>query len=101
MGTAPGIAGSSVPEVEGCFLCVDFGEDEWFVELNNTGGPVDVWEVAGVSRDELLISPQGHAYVARTVAPEHLNLVRQDLPAHDRFVQAGDLIAARPRTQRQ
>lgn len=86
MGPAPGIAGSSAPEVEGCFLCVDFGEDEWFVRLNNTGGPVDVWEVAGVSREELLISPQGHAYIARAVAPGHLKLLRQDLPPQDRLV---------------
>jgi hypothetical protein len=85
MGLAPGIAGSSAPEVEGCFLCVDFDEDEWFVRLNNSGGAVDVWEVAGISREELLVSPEGHSYIARTVAPEHLRLLRQDLPPLDPF----------------
>jgi hypothetical protein len=39
MGAAPGIAGSGRPEVEGCFLCVDVLEDEWFIKMNNTGGP--------------------------------------------------------------
>jgi hypothetical protein len=83
MAFAPGIAGSSAPEVEGCFVCLEPGEDEWFVRMNNTGGPVDVWELAGVSLEELLTSPEGHSYVARTIAPEHLRLVRKDLPPAD------------------
>jgi hypothetical protein len=83
MGPAPGIAGSSTPEVEGCFLCLDDGEDDWFVRLNNTGGPVDVWEVAGICLKELLMSPEGHTYIARKVAPQHLRLARMDLPPPD------------------
>lgn len=85
MGPARGIAGSSVPEVEGCFLCVDEGEDQWFIKLNNTGGAVDVWEVAEVDRAELRTSPNGHAYVARRVPPDHLKLVERDIPPRDRF----------------
>jgi hypothetical protein len=81
MGAAPGIAGSDRPEVEGCFLCVDELEDEWFIKMNNTGGPVDVWEVNGVSRDELAESPNGHEYVTRRIEPGDLRLVRQDIPA--------------------
>lgn len=34
------------------FVCVDEGDADWFVFINNTGGPVDVWAVEG--------SPQHH-----------------------------------------
>lgn len=83
MGLAPGIAGSRTPEVDGIFLCVYWGEDEWFTQLNNTGGPVDIWEVRGVSSDELVESTEGHLYIRRPVAPEHLRLLQQDVLAVD------------------
>lgn len=88
MGAAPGIAGSSGPEVDGCFLCVDEFEDEWFIKMNNTGGPVDVWEVDGVSRDELVESSNGHQYVSRKIEPNDLRLVRQDIPVPARTSRA-------------
>jgi hypothetical protein len=31
----------------------------FFLPLNNTGGPVDVWAVVGVSEDDLVESPEG------------------------------------------
>lgn len=80
MGSAPGIAGSRTPEVEGCFLCVHLAEDEWFIRMNNTGGPVDVWEVSGVDSGELVESANGYCYVPRTVPPTDLALVRRDIP---------------------
>jgi len=43
MHSAPGIAGAQQPEVAGLFVCLGEWEDDWFVALNNTGGPVDVW----------------------------------------------------------
>lgn len=42
MGAAPGIAGSRTPEQQGCFLAPDEETAEWFVQMSNTGGPVDV-----------------------------------------------------------
>jgi hypothetical protein len=36
-----------VPEEEGVFLCRDEFEAGFFVQINNTGGPVDVWAVTG------------------------------------------------------
>lgn len=79
MGAAPGVAGSTSPEVEGCFLCLDEFEADWFIRLNNTGGAVDVWVVDGVTMGELLESPTGFLYVPRAVAPEHVKFVRSDM----------------------
>jgi hypothetical protein len=59
-GMSRGIAGSTHPEQEGCFMCLDDGELDWFVRMNNTGGPVDVWAVDGVNRQDLVVSPEGH-----------------------------------------
>ncbi|GAA4469143.1 hypothetical protein [Phytohabitans houttuyneae] len=81
MGAARGIAGSRGPEVEGCFLCVDPHEVDWFIFLNNTGGPVDVWAVDGIEVGELLLSPEGHHYFPGRIEPGRLTLVRQDVPA--------------------
>ena len=49
MADAPGIAGSRQPEEEGCFLCMNDFEVSFFVRINNTGGPVDVWAVEGIN----------------------------------------------------
>jgi hypothetical protein len=78
MAAAPGIAGSRAPEQEGCFLCLDDHEADWFVSMNNTGGPVDVWAVDGIS-DDLVQSPEGHYYIPRVVARQHLSLVLRDI----------------------
>lgn len=78
MGAAPGVAGTTTREVEGCFLCLDESEADWFIHLNNTGGAVDVWVVDGVTIGDLLESPTGFFYVPRAVAPEHVKLARSD-----------------------
>jgi hypothetical protein len=80
MTEARGIAGSAGPELEGCFLCLDDHEVEWFVGMDNTGGPVDVWTVDGVDPSELRESPEGHAYVPRRMPPTVLGLLRRDIP---------------------
>ena len=81
MGVARGLAGSYRPEVEGIFLCrEEWLEVDWFIGLNNTGGPVDVWEVGGVGDDELVVSPNGFCYVTRAIPPTQLKLVRRDVP---------------------
>lgn len=80
---AVGIAGSALPECEGCFLARDEFEADFFVRMNNTGGPVDVWEVSGVHADELVESAEGFVFLPRVVAPEQLRLVRRGVPPED------------------
>jgi hypothetical protein len=78
MGAARGIAASREPEQEGSFLCVGEFEMEWFVGLNNTGGPVDVWAVEGVDPNELVESPEGRFYFPSVIAAQRLTLWRSD-----------------------
>ena len=80
MRDARGIAGSRVPEQQGCFLCIGEFDADLFVRMNNTGGPVDVWEVLGVREFELVQSPEGFYYLPRTIPAEQLRLVRTEKP---------------------
>jgi hypothetical protein len=73
MSHAPGIAGSNSPEVAGVFLCVDRHEADYFMRMNNTGGPVDVWQVDGIDVEELLDAGSGYLFLPR---PVHSALVR-------------------------
>jgi hypothetical protein len=75
MGAARGIAGSHRAEAEGVFLCSDEHEADYFVEMSNTGGPVDVWAVSGVSEKELVPYGTGYWYLPRRIPPEDLTLV--------------------------
>lgn len=75
MGASRGIAGSSRPEVAGIFLCSDKNVD-WFISMNNTGGPVDVWAVDGVEVQALVESPEGYWYLPAPIPPERLTLVQ-------------------------
>ena len=61
MGAARGIAGSMTPEENGVFLCRDEFEARFFIDLNNTGGPVDVWVVTGVEEGGLVTAVRGSA----------------------------------------
>ena len=79
MGAAPGIAGSIAPEVQGCFLAADERDVDYFAAMNNTGGPVDVWEVVGVDDDDLL-EFSGYAYLPARIPRGQLRLARTDLP---------------------
>jgi hypothetical protein len=85
MGEARGIAGSPVAEEAGCFLCRDDWEADYFVRMNNTGGPVDVWEVHGVDADDLIDAGAGYEYLPRVVPPEQLRLVRAGVDAGAAF----------------
>jgi hypothetical protein len=87
MEAARGIAGSMAPEQQGCFVCRD-DEVDWFVEMNNTGGPVDVWAVSGVDEDSLVQSPEGYEYVAAPIPPDRLTLMRIDIGPVD--IEAAD-----------
>lgn len=79
MGSVRGIAGSTRPEVEGIFLCSET-EIDWFVQMNNTGGPVDVWAVDGVDDEDLVESPSGYWYLPAHIPPDRLVLVQSMLP---------------------
>jgi hypothetical protein len=83
MGASPGIAGSRTPEQDGCFMCQTESEADWFVRMNNTGGPVDVWAVDGVDDRDLVESPEGYLYLPMTVPPDRLTLVRRDVPPQE------------------
>lgn len=74
MAAAPGIAGSRAPEIPGVFICRSRLEVDFFVELNNSGGPVDVWAIDDVSRPALLETASGLVYLPFPVGPEHLTL---------------------------
>jgi hypothetical protein len=80
MGAAPGIAGSPRPEQEGCFLAPDGWTADYFVEMNNTGGPVDVWAVEGIDASRMLESPEGYSYFPARIPRQHLCLVRESIP---------------------
>ena len=79
MAASPGIAGSRQPELEGTFLCRDEFEADWFVRMNNTGGPVDVWAIDDVDIG-LLREKDGFSYLRAVVPPNRMTLVRSDLP---------------------
>lgn len=78
MGLARGIAGSHKPEADGIFVC-DESLLDFFIDMNNTGGPVDVWAVDGVDDSELVASNSGFSYVPRAVPRPCLTLVRGDI----------------------
>ena len=80
MSAAPGIAGSAVPEAEGCFLAEDEWEADWFVRMNNTGGPVDLWRVDDIDAALLVGNGSGHYYYPGRIPPEQLTLLRTDIP---------------------
>jgi hypothetical protein len=80
MEAASGIAGSTTPEQEGSFVCLNEREVDWFIRINNTGGPVDVWAVHGIDESDLVESPEGCYYLTRLVPSECLELIRQDVP---------------------
>jgi hypothetical protein len=80
MGVARGIAGSSAPEEAGCFLSETELDCEFFLRINNTGGPVDVWVVRGVDPEELRATSSGFDYLPRRVPPKDLTLHRADVP---------------------
>ena len=84
MAAACGIAGSRTPEQAGCFLCIGEFEMQLFVEMNNTGGTVDVWAVEGIDVDDLVESPEHFMYLPRVIPPERLTLWRRDCLRPDR-----------------
>jgi hypothetical protein len=74
MGAAPGIAGSSLPEEAGVFLCRDEFEAGFFVRINNTGGPVDVWSVTGIDDQQLITTGSGFRYFPARIPRSQVTL---------------------------
>jgi hypothetical protein len=90
MRESSGIAGSLEPEQRGCFLCRGDGDVEFFVGMNNTGGPVDVWAVAGVDEESLVQSPEGFDFIRAPIPPGRLTLVRASIEPVDKHASGGD-----------
>ena len=74
MGAARGIAGSMTPEEDGVFLCRDEFEARFFTDLNNTGGPIDVWVVTGVEESRLVTGGSGFCYFPAPISPAQVTL---------------------------
>ena len=79
MGVARGIAGSTRPEAQGVFLSSAQWDVDWFVRMNKTGGPVDVWRVDGVDSDQLVGNGNGYFYLPGRIPADRLTLDRQDV----------------------
>ncbi len=79
MGAAPGIAGSSRPEAEGVFICRGEDEAQFFLSINNTGGPVDLWSVDGVDEGSLTDNGSGFVYLPSRIPADRVRLVRTDI----------------------
>jgi hypothetical protein len=75
MGAARGIAGSTAPEADGVFLCADEFEADLFVQMNNTGDPVDVWAVTGIDERQLIESGSGFSYYPARIPASQVALV--------------------------
>ncbi|MEU0414669.1 hypothetical protein ABZ307_43835 [Streptomyces griseorubiginosus] len=80
MGAARGIAGSRRPEVEGIFVCRGEEDADFFLRINNTGGPVDLWSVDGVDERSLLDNGSGFVYLPGRIPAGRVRLVRSDIP---------------------
>jgi hypothetical protein len=79
MGETRGIAGSNRPGEEGCFPCRDRDEADWFVAMNNTGGPVDIWAIDNVDASELVDAGSGYFYMPGIIPRDRITLTEQDL----------------------
>ena len=74
MGAARGIAGSTAPEENGVFLCRDESGARLFIDLDNTGGPVDVRVVTGIEEGGLVAGGPGFCYVPAAISPARVTL---------------------------
>jgi hypothetical protein len=79
MGAAPGIAGSRAPEVEGCFLSDEEHGADYFIGMNNTGGPVDLWAVDDLDPTTFVEYDTGYRYFPGRIPPDKVVLVRVDI----------------------
>lgn len=80
MSDVPGIAGSRRPEVDGVFLVEDPEMAQFFVQINSTGGPVDIWAVDDVDPADLVDAGSGFSYLPARVERHRLTLLDRDIP---------------------
>ena len=73
MGAAPGIAASEAPKEDGVFLCLH--ESDFFLHINNTGGPVDVWAVNDIDKRQLITTGSGFSYLPTRIPRRQLTLL--------------------------
>ena len=78
MGAASGLAGNIEAEADGVFLC-ETELVEFFIRINSTGGPVDLWEVRDVDPQALVDNGTGFRYLPGIVATDRIALVREDI----------------------
>ena len=74
------------------FLCRDEFEADFFVRINNTGGPVDVWAVAGIEEEELIAAGSGFGYFQARIPRGQVTLAGA--------AGAAEPVPAAPRRQR-
>jgi hypothetical protein len=79
MGAAPGIAGSTRPELPGIFICDGMEDISFFLRMARCA--TDVWSVdaGGLWRET---GPSGWWVISQPIGPERLRLVARDIPAH-------------------
>jgi hypothetical protein len=76
MGAARGIAGGAEPEADGVFLCPDEFTAGFFVRMNNTGGPVDVWAVTDIDAAQMLDNGSGFSYFPGRISARQVTLIQ-------------------------
>jgi hypothetical protein len=57
---------------------VNQAEADYFMCMNNTGGPVDVWQVDGIDVGQLLDAGSGYLYLPRLVDAASVRLTVLD-----------------------
>jgi hypothetical protein len=88
MGAARGIAGSTEPEADGVFLCSDEFTARFFVRMNNTGGPVDVWAVSDIDAGQMLDNGSGFFYFPGRISAGQITLIESASVCHTDTVDA-------------
>lgn len=65
---------NAAQELDGVFLCRDEFEAAWFVQMNNTSGPVDVWVVTSIKAQQLIDGGSGFDYFPGWIPPSQVAL---------------------------
>lgn len=65
------------------FLCSDGFTAGFFVRMNNTGGPVDVWAASGIDATQLLDNGSGFSYFPARISAGQVTLIESDLRPGD------------------
>jgi hypothetical protein len=64
-----------VPEADGVFLCRDEFTASFFVRINTTGDPVDVWAVSGIDEGRMLDNGSGFFYFPGRISAGQVALI--------------------------